>query len=260
MNARKAILDRLRHNLARQDLRFPPAYPVPLAAEERMVVTQDPGLATEDRRAWAERFGRELETLHGSFEWIDTVAEARMALFSRLLMWLEEEQSQRKVKKPDTTHDRKVLCWHPSQLPLPDLEPAMRDVGFQFVVPEDMHDPSNREAAHVARMGVTGVDAAFVTTGSLLMVPGPGKSRAASLLPLRHLVLIPLSRLYLTLEDWLAEQRRQGRLVDLMREHGQLSLITGPSKSADIEGNLTLGVHGPRQVHAILFDDSELGS
>jgi L-lactate dehydrogenase complex protein LldG len=256
MSARDDILSNLRRNLARSDLRFPPANPQPLTAEVRMTVTRVE--VDEGRRAWAHQFGRELEKLHGSYEMVETPTEARMALFSRMLIWLEEEQASHKIKNPDTSHDREVLSWHPSQLPLPELEPAIHDMGFRLIVPVDMHSAEDREVARLARMGITGVDAAFASTGSVLMIAGPGKSRAASLLPLRHLMLIPLSQLYPTFENWMAEQRHQERLADLVRKNKQVTLISGPSKSADLEGNLTLGVHGPKQVHAILYDDQAL--
>ncbi|MCB0161848.1 MAG: LUD domain-containing protein, partial [Caldilineaceae bacterium] len=92
------------------------------------------------------------------------------------------------------------------------------------------------------------------------MVAGPGRNRAASLLPIRHIALIPTSRLYPTMEAWLAELRADGRLVDTLRQSANWSMITGPSKSADIGGELTLGVHGPKFVHAILFDDNGLAT
>jgi L-lactate utilization protein LutC len=92
----------------------------------------------------------------------------------------------------------------------------------------------------------------------MLMLTGPGVNRAASLLPFRHIALIPFSKIYPTMEHWLAEQREDGRLVDTYRSRANVSLITGPSKSADIEMALTLGVHGPKFVHAILFDDSPI--
>ena len=82
-----------------------------------------------------------------------------------------------------------------------------------------------------------------------------GKNRAAALLPLYHIAVIPFSRIYPSIEAWFEVMRNEGDLDDRVRGCSQLTFVTGPSKSADIELNLTLGVHGPKMVHALMFDD-----
>ena len=91
--------------------------------------------------------------------------------------------------------------------------------------------------------------------GSFVVGGTGANSRAASLTPFRHLVVIPLSRLFASGEEWLAEMRYAGELDAFVRASRNLSIITGPSKSADLEGILTMGVHGPKVVHTVLFDD-----
>jgi L-lactate dehydrogenase complex protein LldG len=250
MAARDEILNRLRDVLSRPTLRFPPAAPTPLTADTRMAVTAAEG----DGRALAQRFGAELEALHGSFEIMDTATEARLAAVNRLLTWIEEEKAARKGPPLETGQEASVLGWHPDRLPVPGLQPALEDLGLRLVAPAQLTTVAEREAVRHIRYGITGVEAVFASTGSMLVLADEGASRAASLLPFRHIALIPFSRLYPTMEAWLAAQRAAGALPDLLRGRANWTLITGPSKSADIESNLTLGVHGPKFVHAILFE------
>ncbi len=253
MTARDDILANLRNALARPDLRFPPSAPVPLTDATRLTVTH----AIGDQRALAERFGMELVKLHGTYQIIESVPEARLALISKILLWLEEEAQARKGAHQQTGQDRLVLSWDPALLPVPALREALADMKIQLVTPNDLTSDEARNRVRFIRIGLTGVDAAFAATGSMLMATGPQRSRVASLLPFRHIALIPFDRLYPTIEAWLAERRAAGDLVDRYRNHANLTMISGPSKSADIEMNLTLGVHGPKFVHAILFEPSE---
>jgi L-lactate dehydrogenase complex protein LldG len=253
MTARETILNRLREELRRPDLRFPPASPPPLTSAQRMTVTAAAGTLHD----LAERFGQELTTLHGTYEIAETATEARLALISRLLAWQEEEAASRRGPRPETGQEAQVLSWADEALPVTGVGDTLADLGLQVVAPASLHTPEALDAVRFIRYGLTGVHAAFASTGSMLMVAGSDTSRAASLLPLRHIALIPFSRLYPTMEDWLADERNKNELADLLRKNANLSMITGPSKSADIEMNLTLGVHGPKFVHAILFDDGE---
>jgi len=251
MTARDDILNRLRENLARPDLRFPPERTEPLTAATRMTVTRAEG----DLPRLAERFGRELETLHGSYEIVGSAVEARLTVINRIRGWMLEEAANRKGVRPHTGQEESILSWDPDALPVPGLREAFADLNMQLVTPSSLDTPEERDAIRFIRYGLTGVEAAAAATGSMIMLAGPQTNRVASLLPLRHIALIPFSRVYPTIEDWLAERRAAGQLDRLLRERANLTLITGPSKSADIEFHLTLGVHGPQFVHAILFED-----
>lgn len=251
MTTRDDILNRLRSALKQPDLRFPP--PETARLTQHMTVTHADG----DRWALAARFRQELETLHGSAELVETPAEARMAIIARLTSWVKEEQAERRIENPDQRSDWDLLAWDTELLPVPGLDAALTDVGFRMIVPADLHKADDREAIRHVRLGISGVDAAFASTGSVVIGGGVRRSRAASLTPFRHLMLIPLSKLYPTPEAWLAERRTAGTLISYLHESANVTIISGPSKSADIGGLLTLGVHGPKIVHAILFDDIE---
>lgn len=251
-SAREEILGKLRTTLARPDLRFPPVNPPALTSETRMTVTRAEGTLDD----LAERFGQELVALHGSYEVAETATEARLALINRIIAWMEQEEAERKGAVMTTGQERSVLAWTPNNLPIENIDVALDDLGLKLVAPTDLRSSETREAVRHIRYGITGVEAAFAATGSMLMLAGPGTSRSASLLPYRHIALIPYSRLYRNFEEWLAEQREAGTLVNTLRDRANLTLISGPSKSADIEMALTLGVHGPKFVHAILFDDT----
>lgn len=254
MAARDEILTRIRTILSRPDLPFPPAEAPPLTAGERMTVTHAEGA----RQQLAKRFGEELTQLYGSFEILASAVEVRLALVNRLTDWAAEEEAARKGPKPETYgQDRMVLSWAPDKLPIAGLSEVLTDMQWKLVAPQQLTTPEALDGVRFIRFGVTGVEAAFAATGSMLVVSGAGQNRAASLLPFRHIALIPFSRLYPTIEAWLATQRATGNLADLLRGRAGWNLITGPSKSADIEMNLTLGVHGPKFVHAILFDDGK---
>ena len=114
MSARDEILNRMREELRRPDLRFPPLNPPPLTADQRMTVTSATGTPVE----LAERFGQELETLHGSYEITATPVEARLALINRLLTWVEQEEAERHGPRPATGQDRQVLSWEANALPV----------------------------------------------------------------------------------------------------------------------------------------------
>ncbi len=93
-----------------------------------------------------------------------------------------------------------------------------------------------------AETGITGAEIAIAETGSILIHNQPGGHRMASLLPPRHVVLISESRIVSTLEEGLAHDPTRSSV-----------LITGTSRTADIEGFLVRGVHGPRELWVVVL-------
>ncbi len=94
-------------------------------------------------------------------------------------------------------------------------------------------------------VGITGVDAGIAETGSLVTASGPECPRSLSLIPPVHIAIVPVSMLIPDLVDLYGELHPNSLPA-------ALTLITGPSKTADIDGILITGVHGPGQVRVFL--------
>src|SRR5436309_8170387 len=93
---------------------------------------------------------------------------------------------------------------------------------------------------------VTDVDYAVAESGTLVIKPSPRQGRSMSLVPMYHIALVEQHQI---LPD----------MVDLFEklaadpDRSNVILISGPSKTADIEMNVVTGVHGPNVVHAFIL-------
>jgi L-lactate dehydrogenase complex protein LldG len=97
--------------------------------------------------------------------------------------------------------------------------------------------------------GFTGTVGGIAETGGLLLTPGPAEPRLLSLVPPIHIALLRAS----TIQDsfWSAVKNLGwGRSLP-----PNALLISGPSKTADIEQTLAYGVHGPKRLIVVLVDD-----
>jgi len=102
-----------------------------------------------------------------------------------------------------------------------------------------------------AKIGVTDVDCAVAETGSLVISSTATRGRAPYLVPPIHFAIVPASKIVADLLDvW--SVLRVDRIVE---NHSAVVLVSGPSKTGDIEGVLVTGVHGPGEVRVLLVED-----
>ena len=177
--------------------------------------------------------------------WREALAERPDDLLSRFSRELEALGVECHIEAtPDAVRDRvrrladgqAVFSWDADRLPY--------DVGAVFSSPVIGTHARNRQAD--ATLGVTGCHAAIAETGSLVVLSGPGTPRAASLLPPAHVCVVRRADLVATMGTFFRE-----RAADIASA-ACCTLITGPSRTADIELTLTLGVHGPGRVTVIV--------
>ena len=106
-------------------------------------------------------------------------------------------------------------------------------------------------------MGITGADYAVAETGSIIVLPRRGLSRLVSVVPPVHVAVVRPQDVIGTLDDLFALRR-----LEFYRNGGPdggdmgsyLNFITGPSRTADIEQTIVVGVHGPKEVHLVLLE------
>ena len=106
-----------------------------------------------------------------------------------------------------------------------------------------------------AGAGITGANALVAATGTVMLVCNEGNTRLASALPPVHIVIAGIDKLVPTLADATTMLESLPRSATGQPISTYVSFISGPSRSADIELSLSMGVHGPRHVHIVLLDN-----
>ncbi len=131
---------------------------------------------------------------------------------------------------------QRVLSWNPDQLPY----------GAGPIVASAALASSPRDEQARAQVGVTGCHGAIAETGSLALLSVPGCSRVVSLLPPVHVALVRAGDLFFAMGEFFEARK------DQISSASNCTFITGPSRTADIELSLTIGVHGPARVIVIV--------
>jgi L-lactate dehydrogenase complex protein LldG len=96
-----------------------------------------------------------------------------------------------------------------------------------------------RELCAAADVGITSADYALADTGTLVLLSSPQEARMISLLPPAHIAVVPRGRILTGLDELFS------LLPNPAESTSSMVLITGPSRTADIEQILVRGVHGP---------------
>jgi L-lactate dehydrogenase complex protein LldG len=181
---------------------------------------------------WAAEFGQRLTAVGGHIYHVNNPETARLQLRDIITH----------LRGKSVPLQQAVITTHPilHDLELDALLPRLEIESFAMG-----HSSFNIQDAD---LGLTGVEYAIASSGTIVMVASPQHPRSASLLPPVHIAVVKQSQL---LPDLAA-------LADKLhadfpeRPSSGIALITGPSRTADIEQTLSIGVHGPGELHVLV--------
>ncbi|MGB7114607.1 MAG: LUD domain-containing protein, partial [Anaerolineales bacterium] len=192
--------------------------PIPVSTAPSPFSPTTLSLSPLPNRPLIERFETELIALGGIF---------KLCLESHLPQIILELLQEQGVSS--------IQAWEEAELPA-GLLGTLRAAGIRV----------NHKPVPSKQVGLTGALAGVAETGTLVLPSGAGRPQTASLLPEVHIAILKAEDIYETLQEVLElREVHQASAVDL---------ISGPSRTADIEMTLTIGVHGPREVHVFCVE------
>ncbi len=181
--------------------------------------------------------------------------EARCARFTALLEEVggrvhpvrSEEEAARVLAELARRHGARTIALSDS----PRIERIARDSAPGLRL---LSSPLERGALFEADLGFSAAQWGIAETGSLVLVSDAERHRLVSLVPPVHVALLEAAAILPTLGDALAAAR--GGPGEPSLAGRAITIVTGPSRTADIELTLVVGVHGPRELHVLLLDSS----
>ena len=181
------------------------------------------------------RMASEVQLAGGDPRVVDSLAEARTVVDGLL----------------ETYRVRSAVCWEHEVLDRLGLDMLFQGRNIErlsfrglSVLPQE----EQRVKTLAAEVGISSTSWGIAETGTLAVCSKPGQERQASLVPPVHIAIITQSQILPDLFDLFDRLVAAG----VERMPSNLTLITGPSKTGDLELRLTTGVHGPGKWHVII--------
>ncbi len=167
-------------------------------------------------------------------------------------------------KEPEWGEKKQIIAWkHPlvEKLDLNSILEVLKapipvcftDLAHEKKIGRKQNDTIRMQMIH-SYIGVTSADYCLAETATLVMKTRPGQARSVSLLPLIHIAVIRINQIIKNLKElytilvYKQDEKEEG-LTNCM------TFISGPSKTADIEGVMVHGAHGPREVYIYVITD-----
>jgi L-lactate utilization protein LutC len=213
-------------------------------------VVADTGLSVPGEQAIAEAaFVHSIiaEQADSLFEAASTAAEAadwtvhRMHSFESAALRVLRLCREREVTAT-------VLTGHDA-LEEAQIAKTLTGVGIEAAVP-DGGPTQTKAAAFRADAGITGADYFIAETGTLVLHPRQHVSRLVSLAPPVHIALLKKGQVLPSLDELFILERAEHLIGKLA---GSMNLISGPSRTGDIEGTIVKGIHGPVETHLVMI-------
>lgn len=188
---------------------------------------------------WDERFSKKVEK--GSFEDFKRRAEA-VSTEVYLTNIKDAKTILQEIFKRENA--KNIIAFKSSLVDNLDIDKIAKDMNINLFF------EGGKKEANIADIGISEMECALAETGSVIEWSYPVWKRLVSAMPVVHIALVNSGRI---VKDFEA-------LFDLLKEKfesGHISFITGPSRTADIERVLTIGVHGPSKLIVMIIEGGE---
>ncbi len=149
-------------------------------------------------------------------------------------------------KHPEWGHDKKMAIWKHPLVEAMNLSKALEARGVSVV--ENRSGPEGRAEIIESYIGVTSADYCLADSATLVMKTRPGHARSVSLVPSIHVAVIRIERILADLKELYTLLNHDPAEKAEGPTHC-MTFISGPSKTADIEGVMIHGAHGPRELY-----------
>ncbi len=201
------------------------------------LTNQEPKEITDEfltnKKALTVQFLEEVRKISGNADFVDS----ENGIKDFILRFVEERGFQF------------FTVWDSDLLRSLNIRNTLESRGLQYASPDDKHEMAK------ADIGITEADFGIANSGTIVLLANERQPRTVSLIPSIHIAILKSDKIVGNINDLFAHITNLFVGVESVDNITScMTFITGPSRTADIELNLTLGVHGPKEIYVLVLD------